>query len=127
MSTTKISEIVEQVSKMSLLEVADLVKALETKFGVSAAPVAAAATASAGPEKAAAAEEKTEFKITLKDSGANKINVIKALRSVTTLTLKDAKDMVENVPAVIAESASKDDSKKIKEALEAAGAKVELS
>jgi large subunit ribosomal protein L7/L12 len=125
MSTTKISEIVEQVSKMSLLEVADLVKALETKFGVSAAAPVAAATAPAGEVKAA--EEKTEFKITLKDSGADKIKVIKALRSVTTLTLKDAKDMVENVPAVIAESASKDDAKKIKEALDAAGAKVELS
>lgn len=126
MSTTKITEIVDQVSKMSLLEVAELVKALESKFGVSAAPVAAAAAPVAQESKAS--EEKTEFKITLKDSGADKIKVIKALRSVvSTLTLKDAKDMAENVPVVIAESASKDDAKKIKEALEAAGAKVDLS
>jgi large subunit ribosomal protein L7/L12 len=126
MSTTKITEIVDQVSKMTLLEVSDLVKALETKFGVSAAPVAVASAAPAAQESKA--EEKTEFKITLKDSGADKIKVIKALRSVApTLTLKDAKDMVENVPAVIAEASAKDDAKKIKEALEAAGAKVDLS
>lgn len=127
MATTNVSEIVEQVSKMSLLEVAELVKALEEKFGVSAAaPVAAVAAAPAGQEKAAEAE-KTEFKVTLKDSGAEKIKVIKALRTVTSLTLKEAKDTVESAPAVIAESASKEDANKMKEALEAAGAKVELS
>ncbi len=123
---TKIVEIVDQVSQMSLMEVAELVKALEDKFGVSAAaPVAAApaAAASAAP----AEEEKSEFKVTLKEAGAEKIKVIKALRSVTSLTLKDAKDLVEAAPAVVEESAAKDDAKKIKEALEAAGAKVELS
>lgn len=126
MSTTKITEIVDQVSKMSLLEVAELVKALENKFGVSAAAVATVAAPAVQESKAS--EEKTEFKITLKDSGAERIKVIKALRSVIpTLTLKDAKDMSEKVPAVIAESATKDDAKKIKEALEAAGAKVDLS
>jgi large subunit ribosomal protein L7/L12 len=125
MATSNIDQIVEQVSKMSLLEVAELVKALEDKFGVSAAaPVAAVA---APAEAAAPAEEKTEFKVTLKDTGSEKIKVIKALRSVTSLNLKDAKDMVESAPAVVAESAAKDDANKMKEALEAAGAKVELS
>ena len=127
MSTTKIDEIVEKVSSMSLMEVADLVKALEEKFGVSAAvPTAVAA---AGPAAAAsdADSEKTEFKVTLKDAGAEKIKVIKALRTVTTLTLKEAKEMVDSAPSVVAEDASKEDSKKMKEALEAAGAKVELS
>lgn len=126
MATSNIDQIVEQVSGMSLLEVSELVKALEDKFGVSAAaPVAAAAPAAAAD--AAPAEEKTEFKVTLKDGGSQKIKVIKALRSVTSLTLKEAKDMVEAAPAVVAESAAKDDANKMKEALEAAGAKVELS
>ena len=125
MATSNIDQIVEQVSGMSLLEVSELVKALEDKFGVSAAaPVAAAAPAAAD---AAPAEEKTEFKVTLKEGGSQKIKVIKALRSVTSLTLKEAKDMVEAAPAVVAESAAKDDANKMKEALEAAGAKVELS
>lgn len=125
MATLNIDQMVEQVSKMSLLEVAELVKALEEKFGVSAAaPVAAVAAPVAA---AAPAEEKTEFKVTLKDSGAEKIKVIKALRTVTSLNLKDAKDMVDNVPAVVSESSAKDEAKKIKETLEAAGAKVELS
>ena len=125
---TKIEEMVEQVSKMSLLEVAELVKALEDKFGVSAAaPVAVAAPAAGPAQTGAPAEEKTEFKVTLKDAGAEKIKVIKALRSVTSLTLKEAKDLTESVPSVVAESAPKDDAKKMKEALEAAGAKVDLT
>lgn len=125
--STKILEIVEQVSKLSLLEVAELVKKLEEKFGVSAAmPVAAAAPAAAQGE-VKQEEEKTEFKVTLKDSGAEKIKVIKALRAVTSLTLKEAKDFADSAPAVLSESASKDDAKKMKEILEAAGAKVELS
>ncbi len=127
MATTKVSEIVEQVSKMSLLEVAELVKALEDKFGVSAATPVAAVTTAAIPAEQAAQTEKTEFKVTLKETGAEKIKVIKALRSVTSLALKEAKGMTESVPSVIAESESKDDANKIKEALEAAGAKVELS
>ena len=125
MATSNIDQIVEQVSKMSLLEVAELVKALEDKFGVSAAaPVAAVATPL---EVAAPVEEKTEFKVTLKETGSEKIKVIKALRSVTSLNLKDAKDMVESAPAIVEESAAKEDANKIKDALEAAGAKVELS
>ncbi len=125
MATSNIDQMVEQVSKMSLLEVAELVKALEDKFGVSAAaPVAAAAAAAPA---AAAAEEKSEFKVTLKNIGSEKIKVIKALRSVTSLTLKEAKDLAESAPAVVSESAAKDDAKKMKDALEAAGAKVELS
>ena len=124
MATSNIDQMVEQVSKMSLLEVAELVKALENKFGVSAAaPVAAAAA----PAAAVAEEEKSEFKVTLKDIGSEKIKVIKALRAVTSLTLKEAKDLAESAPAVVSESAAKDDAKKMKDTLEAAGAKVELS
>ena len=123
MSTSNINQIVDQVSTMSLVEIAELVKALEEKFGVSAA-VAAAATVAA---PVAETEEKVEFKVTLKDSGAEKIKVIKALRTVTSLNLKEAKDMVEGAPVVVTESANKEDANKIKEALEAAGAKVELS
>jgi len=124
---TKINEIVEQVGGMSLLEVAELVKALEDKFGVSAAAAVAAPVAAAPAAAAEAAEEKTEFKVTLKEAGDEKIKVIKAIRSVTSLTLKEAKDLAESAPSVVAESAPKDDAKKMKEALEAAGAKVELS
>lgn len=118
-------ELINQISEMSVLEVADLVKALEEKFGVSAAmPVAAAPAAAAGGE--AAAEEKSEYKVTLKTAG-DKLPTIKALRSVTSLSLIDAKKAVEGAPTVIAEAASKDDANKMKEALEKAGAKVELS
>ncbi len=108
------------------MELAQLIKDIETEFGVSAAaPVAVAAMPAAGA--APAAEEKLEYKVTLTDAGASKINVIKALRSVTTLSLGDAKNGAENVPFVIAEAASKDDAQKIKKALEEVGAKVELS
>ncbi|MFH1644295.1 MAG: 50S ribosomal protein L7/L12 [bacterium] len=123
-----IEGIIEEIGKLSVMELAELVKALEGKFGVSAAaPVAAVAAAPVASQAASAEEEKTEFKVTLKDGGGEKIKVIKALRSVTSLSLKDAKDMVEGAPAVIAEAASKEDAKKMKETLEAAGAKVELS
>ncbi len=125
MSAIKIDEIVKKLGDMTLMEAAELVKALEEKFGISAvAPVVAAPAVA---ESAAPVEEKTEFKVTLKEAGSEKIKVIKALRTVSTLTLKDAKDVVESVPSVIAESASKDDAKKIKETLETAGAKVELT
>ena len=120
-------EILETISNMTVMEVVDLISAMEEKFGVSAAAPVAAAPAAAADAGAAPAEEKTEFKVTLKEAGAEKIKVIKALRTVTSLTLKDAKEMVESVPSVVAESASKEDSKKMKEVLEAAGAKVELS
>lgn len=118
--------LLEAIGSMSLVELADFVKALEDKFGVSAAaPVAAAAAPSAAP--AAQAEEKAEYKVTLEKSGPEKIKTIKALRQVTTLNLSDAKKAVEEAPAVIAESAPKEDAKKIKEALESTGAVVTLS
>ena len=120
------SKLVEEIGKMSVKDLADLVKEIEEAFGVSAAaPVAvapAAATAGVAP-----AEEKTEFKVLLKNIGSEKIKAIKALRSVTTLTLGDAKKAVESAPYVVAESASKEDADKIKKALEEVGAKVELS
>lgn len=121
------SRIIDEISKMSVLELAQLVKELESVFGVSAAAPVAAAPVAAAPVAAAAAEEKSEFKVTLVNSGADKIKAIKALRTVTTLSLGDAKAAVEGVPFVIAEAAPKDDAKKIKLALEEAGAKVELA
>lgn len=121
------SKIVEEISKMSVMELAELVKTLEEKFGVSAAaPVAAAAVAAAAPV-AAAQEEKSEFKVILKEAGADKIKVIKALRTVTTLALGAAKEAVESAPFVVSEAAPKEDAQKIKKALEEAGAKVELA
>ena len=118
-------KLIEEIAQMPVIELAGLVKALEEKFGVSAAMPAAAAAAA--PVETAVAEEKSEYKVTLKDGGPEKIKTIKALRSVTTLGLTDAKKAVEETPSVIAEAASKADAKKMKEALEAAGAKVELS
>lgn len=118
-------QIIEAVSKMTVLEVADLVKAFETKFGVSAAaPVAMAAMP--GAAGAAVVEEKTEFTVELKDAGANKINVIKEVRTITGLGLKEAKDLVEGAPKVVKEGVSKEEAEKIKKQLEVAGAKVEL-
>lgn len=128
MATKSHEELVKQIGEMSLLEVADLVKALEEKFGVSAAMPVAAAPVAAAPAAAAAAEEKSEYKVTLKTVGEDKIGAIKALRKVTTLSLIDAKKAVEGAPTVIAEAASKDDAKKIKEELEkVAGTQVQLS
>ena len=130
MASKSYEKLIEDIGNMSVLELSDLVKALEDKFGVSAAMpamAAAPAAAAAAPAAAAQAEEKSEYKVTLEDSGAEKIKVIKALKSVTQLSLTDAKKAVEEAPSVIAESASKDDARKIKEALEAAGAKVKLS
>lgn len=120
------NKLIEEIGSMSVLELANLVKALEEAFGVSAAmPVAAAAVADAG--EAVVAEVKSEFKVTLKEAGDKKIDVIKALRKVTTLNLSDAKKAVEEAPTVIGEAVSKDDAQKMKTELEAAGAKVELS
>lgn len=123
--------LVKEISGLTVLELAELTKALESAFGVSAAmPVAAAAAAMPAGEAASGKkeEEKTEFKVELIDSGANKINVIKALRQVKKdLGLTEAKKMAEEVPSVIAEAASKDEAKVMKETLEAAGAKVKLS
>jgi large subunit ribosomal protein L7/L12 len=119
-------EIIDALSNMSVLEVTELVKDLEEKWGVSAAaPVAAVAAAPAGDE-AAAAEEKTEFDVVMTSFGANKVAVIKAVRSITGLGLKEAKDLVEGAPAAIKEGVSKDESEEIKKQLEEAGASVEV-
>ncbi len=117
-------EILETISNMSVMDVVDLVKAMEEKFGVSAA----AAVAVAGPAAAgeAAAEEKTEFDVVMTSFGSNKIAVIKAIRTITGLGLKEAKDMVEGAPATVKEAVSKDDAEGIKKQLEEAGAAVEL-
>jgi large subunit ribosomal protein L7/L12 len=126
----KINEqLIEQIGSMSVLELSELVKQLEAKFGVSAAmPVAAAATPVPATQAGAKpAEEKSEFKVELVAGGPKVIDTIKALRKVTTLGLSEAKSAVENAPTVIAESASKEEANKMKEALESAGAKVKLS
>jgi len=120
-----LNAIVESLSGLTILEAADLVKQLETKWGVSAA----AAVAVAGPAAAAAAapaEEKTEFSVVLTDAGANKINVIKEVRAVTGLGLKEAKDLVEGAPKEVKGGVNKDEAAEIKKKLEAAGAKVEV-
>jgi large subunit ribosomal protein L7/L12 len=122
-------KLVEEIGGMSVLELADFVKLLEEKFGVSASmPMMAASAAPAAAAAAPAAqEEKLSYKVTLQEAGADKIKVIKALKSVTQLSLTDAKKAVEEAPTVIAESAPKDEAKKMKEALEAAGAKIQLA
>ena len=109
-----------------MLELAELVKALETEFGVSAAAPVAVAAAPAAAEAAAPAEEKTEFTVILKEIGANKINVIKAVRELTNLGLKESKDLVEAAPKPVKEGVNKDDAAAAKAKLEAAGAKVEV-
>jgi large subunit ribosomal protein L7/L12 len=111
------------LDSMTVLELNDLVKAIEEKFGVSAAAMAAPAAAGGG---AAAAEEKTEFNVVLTDAGANKVSVIKAVREITGLGLKEAKDMVDGAPKAVKEGASKADAEAAKKKLEEAGAKVEL-
>ena len=115
-------QLIEHVSKMTVLDLANLVKELETKFGVSAAPVAVAGGAAAGP----AAEEKTEFTVMLMDKGATAINVIKEVRAITGLGLKEAKDLVEGAPKMVKEGLTKDEAADLKKKLEAAGAKVEV-
>ena len=124
--TTK-EEVLDAIKEMSVLELAELVKELEDAFGVSAAaPVAVAAAPAAAEEAVQEEEEQTEFNIVLKDFGANKINVIKAVRSITTLGLKEAKDAVEAAPATIKEGIGKDEAEEAKKALEEAGATVEV-
>ncbi len=116
-------QLIEHVSKMSVLDLANLVKELETKFGVSAAPVAVAGgAAAAGP----AAEAQTEFTVVLADKGASPINVIKEVRAITGLGLKEAKDLVEGAPKTVKEGVTKDEAAELKKKLEAAGAKVEV-
>ncbi|MGK9175653.1 50S ribosomal protein L7/L12 [Yokenella regensburgei] len=120
MSITK-DQIIEAVSAMSVMDVVELISAMEEKFGVSAA---AAVAVAAGP--AEAAEEKTEFDVILKGIGANKVAVIKAVRGATGLGLKEAKDLVESAPAALKEGISKDDAEALKKSLEEAGAEVEV-
>ncbi len=119
-----LNTIIDSLSALTVMEAAELVKKLEEKWGVSAAAVAVAGPAAAGP--AAAAEEKTEFTVVLATAGANKINVIKEIRAITGLGLKEAKDLVEGAPKNVKEGVNKDDAKKIKEQLTAAGATVEI-
>ena len=123
----EMEQFISYVEKLSVLELSKLVKALEERLGVSAAaPVAVAAAPAAGAAPAAAAEEQTEFTVILADMGASKVNVIKEVRAITGLGLKEAKDLVESAPKPIKEGVSKDEAKTIKEKLEAAGAKVEV-
>ncbi len=123
MAVTK-EDVLEFISNLSVLELSELVKEFEEKFGVSAQPVAVAGVASA--DAGAAAEEKTEFDVVLIDAGEKKINVIKAVRALTGLGLKEAKEAVEGTPSTIKEGISKDDAEAAKKELEEAGAKVEL-
>ncbi|OCC15003.1 LSU ribosomal protein L7/L12 (P1/P2) [Dissulfuribacter thermophilus] len=128
MAITK-EDVIEFISNMTVLELSELVKELEDKFGVSAAApvaVAAAGAAAAGGEAQEAQEEKTEFDVILTDVGSSKIQVIKEVRAVTGLGLKDAKELVESAPKPIKEGVSKEEAEKIKEQIEKAGAKVEI-
>jgi large subunit ribosomal protein L7/L12 len=126
MSTITKDQVIEWLSGQSVLEIAGLVKDLETKWGVSAAAPVAVAAAAPAAAAAAPAEEKTEFDVILLEAGANKIGVIKEVRAITALGLKEAKDLVEGAPKSVKEAVSKADAEEIKKKLEAAGAKVEL-
>ena len=124
MASEKITNILEEIKSLTILELSDLVKAVEEEFGVSAAaPVGVVAAAGAA---APAAEEKTEFDVVLASFGANKLNVIKAVREITGLGLKEAKEMVEGAPKAVKEGVSKDEAEKVKAALVEAGATVEI-
>lgn len=123
MASEKITAILDSIKSLTILEVADLVKALEEEFGVSAAPVAVAAV---GGAAAPAVEEKTEFDVVLTSFGSSKLGVIKAVREVTGLGLKEAKELVEGCPKTLKEGVSKDEAEKIKADLTAAGAEVEI-
>ena len=124
MATEKSLEILEKIKSLTILELADLVKAVEEEFGVSAAPVAAAAPAAAADAPAAAAQ--TEFDVILADAGASKMAVIKVVREITGLGLKESKELVDNAPKAIKEKVSSDEAETIKKSLEDAGAKVEI-
>ena len=121
-----LSKLVDELSKLSVLEAAELSKMLEEKWGVSAAAPVAVAAAGGGGGGAAAAEEKTEFNVILANAGDKKINVIKEVRAITNLGLKEAKDLVEGAPKPVKEGVSKDEAQKIKKQLEEAGATVEI-
>ncbi len=120
----KITKFIEEIKTLTILELKDLVKAIEEEFGVSAAPVAVAAGPAAGP--AAPVEEQTEFSVVLKDAGAEKIKVIKVVREITALGLKEAKEVTENVPSTIKEGLSKEDATAIAEKFKEVGAVVEI-
>ena len=125
MATEKTTKLLEEIKELTILELADLVKALEEEFGVSAAPVAvAAAPGAAAP--GAAAEEKTEFDVELTSFGAKKLDVIKVVREVTGLGLKEAKELVEGAPKILKEGVSKDEAESLKKSLEEAGATVTI-
>jgi len=127
MATAKLEEMIKSIETMSVLELSDLVKALEEKFGVSAnMPMMAAAPVGAAAGAAPAAEEKSTFNVVLASCGANKIAVIKEVRTITNLGLKEAKDLVDAAPKTIKEGANKEEAAEIKKKLEAAGATVEL-
>lgn len=119
-------EILETISNMTVMEIVDLISAMEEKFGVTAAAAVAAAPAGGGGEEAAPAEEQTEFDVVMSSFGENKVGVIKAVRAITGLGLKEAKDMVEGVPATVKEGVEKEDAEAMKKQLEEAGAAVEL-
>ncbi len=122
MASEKITAIIEELKTLTVLELADLVHAVEDEFGVSAA----AAVAVAAPGETAAAEEKTEFDVILKSFGSSKMNVIKAIRGITGLGLKESKELVEGCPKAVKEAVSKDEAEDIKKQLEEAGAEVEI-
>ena len=125
MASEKITNIIEEIKSLTIIELADLVKAVEDEFGVSAAaPVGV--VAAAGGAAAPAAEEKTEFDVVLKSFGAKKLDVIKAVREITGLGLKEAKEMVEGAPKTVKEGVSKDEAENLKKTLEEAGAEVEV-
>ena len=125
MASEKITNILEEIKSLTIIELADLVKAVEEEFGVSAAaPVGV--VAAAGAAAAPAAEEKTEIDVVLKSFGAKKLDVIKAVREITGLGLKEAKEMVEGAPKTVKEGVSKDEAESVKKALEEAGAEVEV-
>ena len=125
---TKIDQALDIIKELTAIELRDLNKMIEEEFGVTAAaPMAYAPAAAGGVAPAEAVEEKTEFTVTIKDIGANKINVIKAVREVTTLGLKEAKDLVESAPVAVKEDISKEDAENVKKKLEEAGATIELS
>lgn len=125
MSDKAIESLVDAIDKLNLTQVCTLVETLEEKYGVSAAPAPVAVAAAGAAE--AAVEEKTEFDVKLKAIGDKKINVIKAIREITSLALKEAKDLVESAPTVVKEGLSKDDAEEMKKKLESAGAEVEIA
>lgn len=125
MASEKTTQILDLIKGLTILELSDLVKAIEEEFGVSAAPVAVAAVGAVGAA-APAAEEKTEFDVVLKAFGDKKLEVIKAIRNITGLGLKEAKEMVEGAPKTVKEGVSKEEAAKIEEELKAAGAEVEI-